>query len=213
MTYARPFLRLVAQGSIYSSEDWSFSMSLMHGPVGGGTPPDTVPPPIVTAFTTFITTPNLFISEVRLEMLKLNHIGTDGRYTEPETVFHEFQPPIAGTGSGYLPAQIAFCVSLQTGVSRGRAHAGRFYLPGPSVPLSQSGTIPPANLLSIKAPVDKLLQDINGTFNDEWVIGVTSSIGTGAEHPVTNARYGHVLDTIRSRRASLVEDYEQGAPL
>jgi hypothetical protein len=213
MTYPRPFLRLVAIGTLYDVEDFSFSMSLIQGPNGPSEPPDQVPAAIVSAFTAFWAAPSLFSNKVALQTLKLNQIGTDGRYTEPTSVQHDFSPNIFGGAGTYLPPQIAYAVSLQTAVARGRAHAGRFYLPTPGVNVTAAGYIQPSDLLKISAPVETLLQAINAAFNDEWVLGVTSNIGAGVEHVVTRARYGRVYDTIRNRREKFDEAYTLGNPL
>jgi hypothetical protein len=43
-----------------------------------------------------------------------------------------------------------------------------------------------------------------------WQVGIVSNIGAGAERAVTGVRVGQALDTIRSRRENVPEDYLYG---
>lgn len=209
MAYAQPFLRLVAIGDLYGVEDWSFSMSLIADDDGPGATPTEVPSAIVNAFQTWFNTGSLISNAARLLTLKLNLIGEDGRYVNPTTVQYDYTSIPVGNSSTKVPAQIAYAVSLRTALSRGRAHAGRFYVPVPALSPNADGQI---SVSAIAAPTDTLLASIQGAIPG-YVLGVTSSIGSGAEQRVVNARYGRILDTIRSRRDKLPEDYVDAAPL
>lgn len=213
MVYLQPFLRLVAIGTLYVEEQFSFSMSLVGLTGGGGDPvPPSVPPGIETAFREFFATPGAFSPQTKLTMLKLNQIGTNGRYTQDESVELELDPPAAGVFAQYQAPQVSLVVSLETAKRRGRAHAGRFYLPAPCQLPNSQGILDDVARNVYKNATDTLLQAIQ----DELVgyrLGVVSNIGAGAQEYVTNARYGRVLDTQRSRRSSLEEDYVTGADL
>jgi hypothetical protein len=62
---------------------------------------------------------------------------------------------------------------------------------------------------SANATVTTWLKAINAALG-AWQIGVVSNLGVGAQELVTNARFGRVLDTIRSRRDKFTEDYALG---
>jgi hypothetical protein len=220
MSYLRPFLRLVAIGTLYGVEDFSFSMSLIRN-TDTPSPPTEVPQGVITAFSTFWTAGlgNIVpISDAAsLATLKLNEIGTDGRYTRQETVFYDYPTPIKGAGSNHPAPQVALAVSLRTPIRRGRAARGRFYLPLPNVPVGgvggadlYPGTISATNQGEYLIGVRNLCQAINDAV-DGYTIGVTSDIGPGTEQPVTHVAVGRVYDTIRSRREKFVEEHVEAA--
>jgi len=210
MSYARPFLRLAVIGRLYDAEDFTFTVSLIQGPNGPAEPPSTVPPFIESALATFINgTPGLISSHAAIHSIKLNEIGTDGRYTSGTTVEDDLTVPITGGSSATPAPQVALVVSLRTAVSRGYAHSGRFYLPLPGTPVNGAdGRISIASASDAANGAAYFLSQLNEGFNDAWVAGVTSSVGVGKEHVITGVAVGRVLDTIRSRRSSLDEDYQ-----
>lgn len=212
MAYPLEFLRLVAIGTIYASETFSFSMSLIHA--GGPTPsaPDEVPEEIVDAFAEYFATTGLISSQARLTTLKLNLIGTNGRYVGDETVLYDYDPYVAGQVGQFVAPQVAYAVTLRTAKARGRAHAGRFYLPMPALNLDATGQISDLELQPVVVPTRDLVESINAALVP-WRVGVTSNLGAGAQEPVTHLAFGRVLDTIRSRRTSIAEDYYEDEPL
>lgn len=213
MVYAAPFLRLVVIGKLYQLEDFSFSMSLINAAGGAAPPtPSVVPPEIVTAVQTLFSTIRMS-SQAKVSMIKLNEIGVDGRYVGDDTVFHEFIPPVgAGANTGVAP-QISYVVGLQTAATRGRASRGRFYLPLPADNVDPAnGTLSTASQAAWKAAVDPFLSAVNGALAG-WTLGVVSNIGPGTQRGVTHARYGRVLDTMRSRRDKFAESYIEGTSL
>jgi hypothetical protein len=209
MTYAQPFLRLVVAGDLYGVEQFSFSMSLINDFGSAPDAPDEVPAGVISAVTDYFA--GLPISGAAvLRYIKLNLIGTNGRYvSESETVVHDFTVPYPkGSGAGSPAPQLALAVSLGTARARGRAHAGRFYLPTPSVSLGADGRIDAALTDGIAVETVEFFANLHAALPG-WEVGVTSDLGTGAQFPVTHVRVGRVLDTIRSRRTSLDEDYKQ----
>lgn len=211
MAYLRSFLRLVAIGKIYDVEDFSFSMSLIR--TGGLTDaPDEVPAEIIAAFTTFWGE-DLISSYCDLTTLKLNLIGEDGRYVYPTTVQHDFLATGLPGGKALVQVpQVAYCVSLSTAAVRGPASKGRFYLPMPAWNVDIAGVLNSGTVAAFQTITDTLLQDLND-WSPDWQLGITSNVGGGAERAVTNARYGRVLDTIRSRRDKFSEEYVTGTTL
>jgi hypothetical protein len=210
MAYKRPFLRLVAIGKLYEVEDFTFSISLVQSPVGPGIPPVTVPIAVIDAFRTFWQAAPIS-HEASLHTVKLNEIGTDGKYTQPNTVFDDFAGNVgmAGAAPQQVAPQLAYAVSLETDVSRGRAHAGRFYLPTPSKLPQAGGQLSPGDVEQIRDITDPFLDALNSAVPG-YRLGVVSNLGGGTERYVTHARYGRALDTIRSRRTKIPEGYITG---
>lgn len=208
MAYPLEFLRLVAIGTLYGTETFSYSMSLIHA--GGTTPnaPDEVPVEIIDAFAEFHATALLISQNAALTTLKLNLIGTDGRYVNPETVLYDYPVPVQGAVGGGPPPQIAMAVSLGTAAQRGRASRGRFYAPLPAAQVSVGAIISDTSQGLWGAAAATLLDEINAALVP-WTVGVVSDLGAGAQRPVTHVRIGRALDTIRSRRSSLDETYEE----
>lgn len=210
MTYPGNFLRLVASGTLYGGiETFSFSMSIVPDFPGGeiDQSPDAVPAGIVSAFSDWFASP--YISNAaRLTVLKLNEIGPDGRYVSTgNTVLHDYGPTgPAGTGTVKIAPQIALAVTLRTARSRGRAHAGRFYVPVPAMTLGEDGRVPDGQVVNFLTTTVTLLNEINEALPG-FRIGVASDIGTGEFEEVTGVTIGRTLDTIRSRRTSIPEGY------
>lgn len=208
MAYPRPFLRLVYIGSLYGTETFSFSMSLLEFTNGPAQPPTSVPQGVIDAGEILFQSTGLISSKAQIEVIKLNRIGTDGKYTEPQTVEEDVTPPTTGTTTLQPAPQVAIAITLRTAVSRGLAHAGRFYLPLPGTSPSSDGRLPAVTTIAYADAAAAAINAINASFNDEWRVGVTSNVGAGREQFVTAVQCGRVLDTIRSRRSSLPEDYE-----
>lgn len=208
MPYPRPFLRLVYIGSLYGAETFSFSMSLLEYTNGPAEAPTEVPDDVVEAGEVLFQATGLVSGKAQIEVVKLNRIGVDGRYTEPQTVEHDVTPPITGTTSLQPAPQVAIAITLRTAVSRGLAHAGRFYLPLPGTSPSSDGRLVGTTATAYADAAATAINLINGAFNDEWRVGVTSNVGAGREQFVTSVSVGRVLDTIRSRRSSLPEEYQ-----
>lgn len=212
MVYYQPFLRLVAQGKLYNVEDFAFSMAFITAKDTTGNPPETVPNAVLTAFQTFWAD-TVIGQGARLNTIKLNLIGRDGKYAGQETVRHDFSAPGLPAGGVLLPPpQVSYVVSLQTAYQRGRAHAGRFYLPLPSYGVDNTGRLPLSAVQNIQGDTDTLLTALQ-TSIPGWELGVVSDVGTGEQRSVTHAKYGRVLDTVRSRREKFLEEYVTGTTL
>lgn len=142
-----------------------------------------------------------------LELVKFALIGSDGKYTaDPRIVDLVDQ---AGSVSSVLPApQTALAISLTTG-RRGPTGKGRFYLPMPGVGVEAGPlTIPAVSRNQIQAAAAGFLNALNnrpGIDGIDVEVIVASTKGTNTK--VTGVRVGRVLDTIRSRRTSLGEDF------
>jgi hypothetical protein len=68
---------------------------------------------------------------VNLEWVKLNYILGNGRQRDTDTVQFDYVPPVTGTLSfNAAPIWVqSYALTLRTGLSRGRGHAGRIFPP------------------------------------------------------------------------------------
>lgn len=214
MVYPANFLRLVASGTLYNAETFSFGMSLVPNFTGDPDPDPALYIDDIAADVAAYFNSVGVDNSARLTLLKLNLIGPNGRYvSDEETIQHEYDPVVTGNGSGNPAPQVALAISLMTDRLRGRAHAGRFYLPVPTVALGEDGRLTVPQATNYATATTTLLNDINATIPSGWDVGVASDIGTGRFETVRRVRVGRVLDTIRSRRRSLDEAYVVGADL
>jgi len=213
MAYKQPFLRLVVSGTLYGVEGFSYGMSFINDN-GTGTPPSTVPAGVVSALATFHARSGFLSSAAKMNLVKLNLIGTDGKYvSQSDTVYYEWTSPIAGGFGSHPPPQIALAVSLRTGARRGLASRGRFYLPAPGMTVdATTGQLSQANVETVVSHVNALITGLE-TALPGWDLGVVSNVRDGAQRAVEHVEVGRTLDTIRSRRASLPERYAVGAVL
>lgn len=215
MVYPVPFLRLAVIGTLYGSETFTYSLSLRRDFDAPLDPPDVVPQGVIDAVTTFHAAGghSMTSTSAHLTMIKLNEIGTDGRYTsEGDTVQHEFDTPVPGSGVPLHPPQIAVAVTLRTAKRRGRAHAGRFYLPMLAQTMGPDGRMSVGAQQGLATAATTFLDDLNAALPG-YEVAVLSNVGTGEVETVTHVAVGRVVDTMRSRRTSLDEDYFEGAPL
>lgn len=205
MAYPDPFLRLVVAGTLYGNERFAWGLSLMPNfsdPLEDY--PTEVPAGVITALSTFHNTANITTS-CAMDLIKLNLIGTDGRYVNNDTVLHEFETPVTGTGSTAFPPQVSLAVTLLGSRSRGPGSRGRFYIPGPALVIQGDGRITSSAALNIANMAANMIQDINEAL-PLWRVANMSNVGAGVKSMISGVSVGRVYDTIRSRRRSLDED-------
>lgn len=214
MAYPKNLFRLVMSGTHFQTETFSYGLTFAKE-FTSSPAPTTVPSAIVDAVVAFHTAVNAGISNRSvLEVIKFNEIGTDGRYaSESETVMEEFETGHPGAITASLPPQVALAVTLRTAKRRGRAHAGRFYLPFGSGSIQPDGRVPVSTQTNVAAEVTTFLNALNTAAEGIGRLAVASDIGTGAIEYITHCEVGGVLDTIRTRRKSLDEMRVSGAPL
>lgn len=213
MPYSKPFLRLVVSGALATEEQFSFGMAFIEALEPDPPAPSEVPAGVIAALEKYWDWGSTISNAASLDLVKLNLIGTDGRYVGDETVEYEWPDPQVGASPGINPPQIALAVTLETGARRGLAHAGRFFLPSPAVSVIPStGKIGTVQAGGFVTSTTTLLNELNAALQP-WQLGVVSKVGGGAQRRVTNIKIGTVLDTIRSRRSSLDENYQVGPAL
>lgn len=227
MPYPAPFHRIVAIGTLYS-DVFNFSLSIIPRTGTGiiGLPPaadmlDPVTTAIRTWFGDSTASGGLSISSsAKLTSVKVNAIGTDGLYADNETNELILTTPEAGGGTAGIPPQLSIAATLRTAVPRGAGSKGRFY-PPPSalcVGLGTDGRITAANAALYATGVKTLLDAINAQYalaesGDEATgrVGVASNVGGGVFREATTVSIGRTVDTIRSRRNRIPEDYQDTA--
>jgi hypothetical protein len=218
VVYPVTFQRLVLGGSI-STERWNTSVAFYGADQVAVTSAllAAVASNVSAWFTSAGANAPLFTANVALTDIKLNRIGPDGTYVDPTSMTHEYPAPIVGTGGGTSAPQLAGVVTLRTDFARGLAHAGRMYLPTPSgfAAPAADGMVTTAVAIRVANSVATLLNTISATMATEGGGGdfhghpaVLSDRGAGAWHFVTSIQSGRVVDTMRSRRTSIPEDYQ-----
>lgn len=149
---------------------------------------------------------NGIASRAKLDLVKFASIGVDGRYTRDPLIF-EFAG-VGGTAIGVdHPFQCSFAVTLES-ARRGPSGKGRMFLPLPVFSIDGGGLISGANALDVATSVAAFLNNIqNSPGFDGSGASVVIASSKGFLSPVIGVRAGRVVDTIRSRRTSLVEAY------
>ena len=215
MGYPGNFYRLVVEGPGYGPERWSWSLNLAES--GGsivGSVGETVPPAIRAAVTAFHQTTGLISAAAKIDTIKFNPIKPDGKYLfATESVRDLIAPPIQAGSSSNPPPQLTMAVTLLTSRARGRGSRGRFYPPYPVgvLTLGTDGRMIESAAQSMANAAATMVNAINAATdpNNPDVAGlrvvVASDLGNGLFEPVTAVSVGRVVDTLRSRRTSLVE--------
>jgi hypothetical protein len=197
-------------GKLPGNEQWSCGLRM--APVNASTSldPQGMLAGVTTAVQTFHTAPAAWInSAVKLSFVKLNYINPAGHYAEDRT-FESILADLPGGAQAAVPLhpnQVALAVSLTTGVSRGPAHRGRFYLPMPSIGPDADGLIAAAARDAVKAPTLAFIAALNAVNANYDVAVMSRKLGAPAHRLVTGVEIGRVLDTQRRRRRSLHEMY------
>lgn len=225
MSYPAPFHRLVLIGTLFND---IFNTSLSIIPRSGtgiiGLPPAAdVLPAVAAIFQSRWSTGGAggglgVHVNARLTSVKLNAIGTDGRYADDDTNEHIYTTPIPGGGSFNVPPQLATVVTLRTSAERGRASKGRMFLPvceGFQL-IETDGRAQASTATRVATATRTIFNEINAAYaaqvsGDEAIgrVGVASSIGAGTFREVTRVTVGRVTDTVRSRRNRQIEDPEE----
>jgi hypothetical protein len=143
----------------------------------------------------------------KVTWVKFNRVGLDGRYRNEYTNRLDFAAVSCSANASFAgPAQVSQVITLRSASKRGLAHAGRIYLPVPDTSLGTDGRISLVKQAADLAWVKSTLDAINAV-DISLYIGIASKVRTGASKRVVRVEVGRVLDTMRSRRSSLAEDY------
>jgi hypothetical protein len=147
-------------------------------------------------------------SDAYLDWLKVNNIGTDGKYSSQ--VSHTFSWDGTKTGSATPTGQPPFvtaAVSLLTALTRGPGHRGRIYLPL-TLALTPQGTLSALQQAQCNGIARSLLTTIAGvTDANGTVIPIVASKVNGSRAAINAVATGSVFDVQRRRKEQILETY------
>ncbi len=216
-----PHYRVTALGRLGDSpERFSYSVNMAKGdasPLPFLNPNDDVYADIAAEVKAFHGSPAMLISGYAvLEEVKIAHIGADGRYVT-DAVIVDVADQAGGVpsspGVDFVAPQVALAVSLGTD-RRGASGRGRFYLPMPTTPMGSQFVIPDVARDAAQARLATFVESLgNQPGFDVLDLRVVVASTKGFNTSVTSVRVGRVLDTVRSRRRSILEDYDPPTPV
>lgn len=217
MAYPRPFIKFSFGGTLFGSEEWTSSLNLYYnnlipGDVNAGDVTENLLSSLTDDLITYWTGVADQVNQyTTLDWSKIAPIGTDGKYIGAPASM-----PISdqrGTNTVItLPAQCSLVLSMQSDAWGARGKNGRIYQPGPAVSVEADGRIYGPHRDDFLDNFEDFINNINSTLNgftSSGAVVIASSVGEGALNPVTKVRVGRVVDTQRSRRTSLEEDYSE----
>lgn len=221
MVYPAPFHRIVIQGTIYTD---TFNTTLSMVPAGGSSVPaatqqlaDDLDFWIADWWQRNLADPGTpgglaFTVHSKYTGVKVNRIGTDGRYEDAEAFEHVHTTPVPGINSGLYAAQDATVGTLRGADPRGRAGKGRQYWPpnGSFALMATDGRISEAGALKVANGLRDLYAGINDVYMDNSVpsvVGIASNVGLGAFQALETITVGRTIDTVRSRRSKIPEAF------
>lgn len=209
MAYPTQFLRLSLSGPYYTVDRWTTGISIGPDFDTPGDPVPTIGQALIDACVNFLDT-SLISSAVKLDMIKLNLIGTDGRYVDKNaTEFHEFTGilPDGGGALGTWP-QMTLAATLLTARSRGLASKGRMFLPAPMMGSPDANGQMASNVAaSFANHVATFVNAVDAALPSGWRPSVMSNVREGASEVITGVQVGTVPDTQRRRRSAMEEVY------
>jgi hypothetical protein len=219
MAYPGQFVRLAIIGTLYG-EEWNTTLAIVPSALGELGMPAVdaatlagVASDVAAWWPTVGTNGAHINNNVRLTRIKLNRLGTNGRYVDAVAQEHVYPSYISGGApASPLPApQLTTVVSLRTAIERGRGSKGRMYLPPTASinTLSTDGRMSTTGALQAANGAKALFVLLNTRYTLVGRVGVASNAGTGRFEHVTRVAAGRVIDTMRSRRSTLLEDYQE----
>jgi hypothetical protein len=104
-----------------------------------------------------------------LEWIKLNYIEANGLQRDTDTVIFDVVPSEPGMTSGVSPIWIqSYALTLRTGLSRGRGHAGRIFPPNAGLPSDfdgASGYLAAGTATAMATAFGTCIRDIRNAMN------------------------------------------------
>lgn len=207
MPYLEAHYLITVMGDSWTqTETWQFSVRGAPEATPTPTSQQDLANALATPTQTFFGSAAANISnKCRLTAIKVAAINPDGRYAfDTPPGLYTYPTPVVGPSAGAVIPQQTIAVSTLTPFTRGRAHAGRFYLPPAFFAVAGDGRILATDADAIEAAARTWLLAINATAQVR-AVQVMSKLGTGTSTDVTAVGVGRVIDTMRSRRRSLAE--------
>lgn len=187
-------------------ENWSYSLAFAPYE---GFDVDTAPgyaESIADAWATTLGTvmkPSQHLTKVRIAKHVLGgNVGRtlDGGYTQGDWVGDK---PGSSGGSALYPPQVCLVASLVT-PRAGASGKGRIFLPAPPVGLDASYRIDATDAASVATKLASFINSCQAIVDGASIVSSTK----GFDSPVIGIRVGRVLDTHRSRRTDMAEEYQ-----
>lgn len=214
MPYA-PHLRVTALGTLGNGagvERFSYGFTMVNKSLGIPffAPDAAVWADLAEDVRAFHARPDTHLSAMAiLREVKIASIGVDGKYTAAPAIVNVVDTPgTHGFSYGYTSPQSALAVSLVT-ARRGPTGKGRFYLPMPIIaPDPATLLLSLGDVEGVRTSTVQLVNDLNnlpGVDVANLEVGVASTKGYNTL--VRGVRCGRVMDTVRSRRRQLDENY------
>lgn len=144
-----------------------------------------------------------------LTEVRLDHVGANGKIDQDPVFAPAGGSDFRGLGNSVLPPSCAVVLTLDTG-QRGRSRFGRMYLPLLGCPTGNDGYMTAADQNTILTASTAFITNVGNApgLDDDFAVAVASGVGEGSLNTVRTIRVGRVIDTMRSRRRSLDEQYK-----
>lgn len=223
MAYPYNFIRLSFGGNIYTNKDiWSNTINF-----GAGS--SNLPVPffeqvsneienIATKVETWFKTTGMISQYCDLAWVKLALIGQDGKYVTNPAVY-DFATPVKGANTAAIEPQRSLAVTFETYRLRAPGRYGRIFIPMFAQSVGVDGLVTNANSVAVNTATKGLLDGLNDLFADpnnlidQDVDAIVLSEKTTSHAPILKVKTGRVVDTIRSRRNKINEQYTPTLPV
>lgn len=195
-----PTYDLIYRGALHGAEAWAYSCAV----TGSGTLSDAATAAADAGTAMFAATDfdDTFYTGITWVDILVNQIPDGGVGPVIDSQVIAFADAGAGTGAS-TPNQCAIVVSKQTGFA-GSRNRGRMYLPPPGTSsLTSAGRLSATALTGLSNGITAWKNSLVG----DGFTPVLVSPSQNANVVITTLRIGNVIDTMRSRRNSLVEAY------
>jgi hypothetical protein len=208
MTYLVPHWLITVGGDAWSStETWQFGVRATNQSPAVPADAQALANALATPTQTFFSHTDCRVNQyVRLMWIKVAWVLETGLYPADFTPgIYTYPTPVAGPNTTATLPQSALAVTLLTGIPRGRASKGRFYLPGWSPTGQADGRLTTTQADAVETAAKTWLNAIKATAQVTDIV-VMSKLGTGTAGTVLNVGVGRVVDTQRRRRRKLKEE-------
>lgn len=213
MPYSTSFHRLVLIGDLYT-DTWNTTVSIANPAGSMSAVSESFIEDVADTVATWFEDEGLFTGRVILTGIKLNRIDTSGHYADPDTREYTYAAPIYGTTGGNVAPQLTMVSSLLTNVPRGAGSKGRMYMPpqAPLLGLANDGRLTALDAASLAGATVDLLNRLNTVYVPLGAsVVIASKSAPGYMRVVNRVAVGRVPDTMRSRRNTQPEDYQEAA--
>lgn len=223
MAYPQNFIRLSFGGNIYTNKDiWSNTINFGAGsidmPVSYFEAVSAEIENMKTKIETWFKTAGMISQYCDLAWVKLALIGKDGKYVTNPAVY-DFATPVKGSATGAVEPQRSLAVTFETYRLRAPGRYGRIFIPMYATSVGNDGLVAAPTAAVVNAATKTLLDGLNDLFTDTGAIvgqdvdAIVLSEKTTSHAPILKVKTGRVVDTIRSRRNKIKEEYSPTLPI